>query len=457
MVTASASLVSLQAPKDVSLSQIEAELAQIFQMYNAVQSDGSSTGATRAATFTLAVYEPEETQQLLAALQFYRGPVDGIRGPQTEAAIRAAQKAYGLPVDGCTSPELLTQLRQALSQRQQAAKLDADTNGSNAVEAIAAGQPSALADAIASQNPCRIISLFPTAEADTGVTAQVSAYCPLHKRGQNTLICCEYITLKGAEPALNRVAGLVNSLLISGLPKFLWWKATPNHNPELLQQFASSFDCLIFDSHHFTDPLPDLLYVQTLIQQKANIADLNWRRLAAWQELTAEAYDAPERWAALQEIDSVTIDYEKGNPAQALMFLGWLAGRLNWQPSSFKSLGGDYDIYQIQFTGPNQLVVNAELAAIPTGSAGDVNGDLIDLKLTSSNPKANCNTIICSETGGCMRMESGGGAQNARTFQVSSLTDQNAEALLSQQLQRWGRDVLFEESLAVTAAILKLM
>jgi glucose-6-phosphate dehydrogenase assembly protein OpcA len=193
------------------------------------------------------------------------------------------------------------------------------------------------------------------------------------------------------------------------------------------------------------------------VRQNTNLADLNWRRLAAWQELTAEAFDAPERWASLQEVDQVTLDYEKGNPAQALMFLGWLASRLNWHPSSVKSLGGDYDIYQIQFTTASQRIVNAELAAIPTSAEGDVIGDLIDLKLSSSNPKANCNTIICSETGGCMRMESGGGAQNARTFQVSSLTDQNAEALLSQQLQRWGRDILFEESLAVTAAILELV
>ena len=54
-----------------------------------------------------------------------------------------------------------------------------------------------------------------------------------------------------------------------------------------------------------------------------------------------------------------------------------------------------------------------------------------------------------------MRMELGGGAQNCRFQQVSSLSDQSAEELLSQQLQRWGRDVLYEESLAVTAQMLK--
>jgi glucose-6-phosphate dehydrogenase assembly protein OpcA len=39
---------------------------------------------------------------------------------------------------------------------------------------------------------------------------------------------------------------------------------------------------------------------------------------------------------------------------------------------------------------------------------------------------------------------------------VTPLFDQKTEQLLSQQLQRWGREVLFEESLAVTVETLKL-
>jgi glucose-6-phosphate dehydrogenase assembly protein OpcA len=54
-------------------------------------------------------------------------------------------------------------------------------------------------------------------------------------------------------------------------------------------------------------------------------------------------------------------------------------------------------------------------------------------------------------------METHGGAQAAGLFQqVSSLSEQKAESLLSQQVQRWGREALFEESLFVTAKTLKL-
>ncbi len=446
MATQTTPLVSLQTPKDVSLGQIEAELGQIWQ--TAVSENGP--GAMRATTFSLVVYAPEETQQLLATLGFYTGPIDGIDGPRTRAAIRAAQAAYDLPENGKVSPQLLENLRQDLVKRQTQPDGNGMAQPEYAVDAVGA-----IADDIANQNPCRIISLFPVAGEDTGVTAQVSAYCPINKRSENMLICCEYITLKGTEAALERVSSLVTTLMISELPKFIWWKAPLIQNPQLFESLAIASDCMIVDSDRFPEPKIDLLHLQELIGKGVNIADLNWRRLAAWQELTAEAFDPPERRSAIGEVDRVTLDYEKGNPAQALMFLGWLSSRLQWKPIGITAQGGDYDIYHVHLIAADHRPIEAELAAIPTAMTGEALGDLIDIKLMSTNQAANCCTIICSETGGCMRMEAGGGAETCQTFQVSPLPDQTQEGLLSQQLQRWGRDVLYEESLAVTAEILR--
>jgi glucose-6-phosphate dehydrogenase assembly protein OpcA len=87
---------------------------------------------------------------------------------------------------------------------------------------------------------------------------------------------------------------------------------------------------------------------------------------------------------------------------------------------------------------------------------GQVLGDLISLKLGSTNTQAQCGTVLCSGTVGCMRMEAGGGAQNYRVQQVTALDDQNTEQLLGRQLQRWGRDALYDESMAIVLAILQL-
>ncbi|ARV62162.1 glucose-6-phosphate dehydrogenase assembly protein OpcA [Nostocales cyanobacterium HT-58-2] len=455
MTSQAPTIFSLQAPKDVSLTEIEAELSRIWQSYGIAGDDGALPAATRATTFTLVVYEPEETQHLLAALGFYRGPIDGILGPQMEAALREVQKTYGLTETGTATEETRAVLRETLAKRHgNGATAD---NGSGGVSYVPDASSPRIADEIAIRNPCRIIALSPIAGEDVGVKAQVSAYCPIQKQSSNTLVCCEYITLTGTAAALERVGGMIPALLIGGLPKFLWWKATPDPNNGLFKRLSAVCNNVIVDSCNFNKPESDLLSLQELVESGVPLADLNWRRLSGWQELTAEAYDPPQRRAALTEVDRVNIDYEKGSPVQALLFLSWLASRLQWQPVSYQRESDDYDITKIHFVAQDQRQIEAELAGVPVADVGQVPGDLIALRLSSTNPQANCGTLICSETGGCMRMETQGGAQSAGVFQqVTSLSEQKAEALLSQQVQRWGHEALFEESLAVTTQILKL-
>ena len=443
-------IFSLQAPKDVSLTEIEAELNQLWQSYGIAGDDGTLPVATRATTFTLVVYEPELTQYLLAAAGFYNGPIDGILGPQTEAALIEFQKQHGLSATGAATTETLDILREADNQSH-------STANDGIISYSVDSKSPRIADEIALRNPCRIITLSPIAGDDEGVKAQVSAYCPIQKQSSSTLVCCEYINLTGTTAALERIGGMVPALLIGGLPKFLWWKATPDPNNPLFKKLGSVCNNVIVDSCNFNEPENDLLKLRELVETGIPLADLNWGRLAAWQELTAQAFDSPQRKTAIWEVDIVKIDHEKGNPVQALLFLGWLASRLQWQPSNYKQEFGDYNIRKISFITDKQRQVQAELTGVPVANVGNVVGDLIALRLSSSESQTNCSTLICSETGGCMRMETHGGAQSTGLFQqISSLPEQKAEVLLGQQLQRWGREVLFEESLRITGEVLKL-
>jgi glucose-6-phosphate dehydrogenase assembly protein OpcA len=373
MSTQTTPVVSLQAPKDVSVSEVEAELSKIWQSYG-------ENSAARATTFNLLVYEP--------------------------AAIGAASRIASV-------------------------------------------------ESIASQSPCRVIALVTLDEEDQGISAQVAAYCPIQKN-RSSLICGEYITLSGAKRAFDRVHSILPELLIPDLPVFIWWKDSPAPSTRMFENLVKLSDRLIMDSATFSNSEVDLLKVRDMIQASIQVADLNWQRLAPWQELTAQAFDQPDRRGAVWEIDGITIDYERGNSTQALMYLGWIASRLEWEPIEREIQGGDYDIQHIIFEGRNRIRVKAELAAIPVGDPGEVVGDLIGLRLTASNQNIDACNVFCSESTGCMRMEAGGGAQNYRVHQVSPLSDQSADTLLGQQLQRWGREVLFEESLALVAKILAL-
>ena len=436
-------VVALQKPKDISIEEIENELRNIWRSQD---SGITEPAATRASTFSIVVYEPEEFQQLSAALTFYKGPIDGVHGAQTRDAIRQAQMAYGLRVTGRVDSNTLFQLREEYAKLPEHQKVisNPDMRGFN------------LSEAISAYNPCRVITLCPTLGSDEGVTAQVSAYCPVQKRDASNLICCEYIALRGTKAALERVAGIVSSLMIDDLPKFVWWKATPNPEQGLFRQLAETSNCLIVDSSYFSDAESELNKIQEITETGKYIADLNWHRLSSWQELTAEAFDPPERREALTEIDHISIDHEPGNAAQALLFLGWFASRLGWTPMRYVEEGGDYGIRKIYFESDYQKEIEAELATVPVADVGEVIGDLIGIRLASSNQNADCCTILCSETTGCMRMEAGGGAQSCRVEEVSAISDQRADLILGQQLQRWGEDILYQESLATADQILRL-
>jgi len=87
----------------------------------------------------------------------------------------------------------------------------------------------------------------------------------VNKRSQNTLVCCEYVTLSGTAEALERIGGIISELTIPSLPKFLWWKASPDGEYGLFKRLASQCDTIIVDSSTFREPETELLQVEDLL------------------------------------------------------------------------------------------------------------------------------------------------------------------------------------------------
>lgn len=316
--------------------------------------------------------------------------------------------------------------------------------------------PSEPVELIATENPCRVIDMrSKKGSEDDTIEAQVAAYCPMD-RGRSSLVCGEYITLRAAESAFLRMCSTVSSLLIQDLPTYLWWNGDLDLNSPLFHQLKNLSDRIIVDSRDFVNPEEDLDEINQLTEQGHHCGDLNWRRISPWQELTAQAFDPPDRRQALNHVDHVTLDYNAGNPSQAFLFLGWLASRLGWKPiERIRSLEHDvYLIDRITLLSPDNRTIQAEMASVPLATDSAHKGDLIGMKLTSSNTNVDACTVLCSETTGCMRMEMMGGAQACQIRQVSPMGHETLSTLLTQQLQRIGPDRLFEESLEVAAQLL---
>lgn len=88
------------------------------------KSDGSSSSTTAPSPTATAVNGAEvvkfdkSVQQELADVGCYSGGIDGVFGPQTDAAVVAFQTASGLDVDGELGPETEAALKQAVAKKE---------------------------------------------------------------------------------------------------------------------------------------------------------------------------------------------------------------------------------------------------------------------------------------------------------------------------------------------------
>jgi glucose-6-phosphate dehydrogenase assembly protein OpcA len=429
-------MAKLLPSKSVAIDAIPTALQELWQ---------SNADALRANTFVLAVYEPAPIQQLLTALGFYDGPIDGINGPLTRDALANSQKAYDLTITGKANEVTFAKLEEAY--------LAASKQN---IAPTAAEQNYRAADAIAEAGPARIVTLCATNSTDTELHAEVSAYSPIQKRQNRQMLGCEYVVFSGNATVLAEHSQAVWNVMVPELPLYVWWKGSPKAEQELFMGLADRATHLLLDSATFVDSIGDLLQVQSLLTKGLSVIDINWQRISPWQELTAATFDPPERRDSIGEIDQLEVNFERGSSAQAWMYVAWLASRLGWEPTAYKLVGGDYQLRQIHFQSASGRQVAVEMASMPIAEVGEVVGDLMGIKLSSSNPAANCTTILCSETEGCMRIESRGKAQTGLVEQVNSLADQNAEQLVASNFRRASQDWLYSETMTVLSKILTL-
>ena len=148
---------------------------------------------------------------------------------------------------------------------------------------------------------------------------------------------CEFITLHVYGEAVDHLAPLLDPLLVSGVPTYLWWLGTPPFGkPEILDALHVC-DGLVVDSAQFRDPyhsfhrMSDML---KLTHHRMGLADLQWSRLRPWREMIAQFFSPSDRRAFLSGISEVGVDYAgegRGNRIVASLLTGWMASALGWK------------------------------------------------------------------------------------------------------------------------------
>ena len=398
--------LTLQAPLELPPTEVSPYLAQLWRQ--------GLQGASGAATFTLVVWEPAWLEQHLVRTGRCDGPITGLVSEERLEAARLAVSECGLPFS--TAP-MAPDLAWALGQ------LDGDHQAQDLRGQFVSGALSALM-------PRRLITLAATLADDHPLETMVAAYCPLPEEGGTGGACGDVVVLKGGMGALRQGLGLISPLVGDDMPCWVWWNGSLDEAPEMLNALAPIPRRLMVDSSLGTPRrCLDLLVERIGAGQAVN--DLNWLRLRSWRESLAMVFDPPNRRDALNHVVQLDIDVEGNHPVKGLLLAAWIADRLGWHlENSFVIPTGEAsgDGYGAEFQRTDGESVRFRLMPVPVGVPKAHPGALVGLRLICApGERPPLCVILCSESGGCMRLESGGMASMELAEEVVPLPNESEE------------------------------
>ncbi len=288
---------------------------------------------------------------------------------------------------------------------------------------------------ITDMEPGRVIVVSEKeSSGEGGLSPWIAAHCHLGPGGHP--VCSEQIVLEVTEKARMLAPEAVRRVLVSDMPVFVWWRGPLTDHP-LLQPIAESADRFIVNSGDAAgdDVLPLLARMTESRKWHGNMGDLAWERTEPWREIVASMFDAPQACAELPQIRSVEIACRGAGEAcgsPGLYLAGWLVSRLGWTVEgperARRADGGAVEIRLVS-------------------SAASVHG-----RITHVNLEAESGAVFQAGRTQCdgPAVRVLGKARLPRLRHVQPMDDLT---LLHGELQRDGRDPVFEAALRAAAAL----
>jgi glucose-6-phosphate dehydrogenase assembly protein OpcA len=318
------------------------------------------------------------------------------------------------------------------------------------------------------RHPSRAIVVVPD-EGETGggpLDATISTHCNEHVNGGGDRVCYEEIMLTVRGEAADHLSGVVAPLLIHDLPTHVWWPGDPPFGDPVFEQVVEMGDRVLVDSGDFADLLGGLRRLAQL-RRRSGVGDLSWERLAWWQELTAQFFDAPRFRRYLPNLSRLRIRYAVTPPrsarhdeddevapgtvspmAQALLYAGWIATRLGWRRHRTIAPLTDGG-FRLRLEGKHEMI---DLDVQPVATDEVRPGDLLSVRLRSLGETGAAEFIIDREADAATVATNADG-MTALLRQVGMESPREPE-LLSAQLTMDVVDPVYEDALRAAAILL---
>ena len=198
---------------------------------------------------------------------------------------------------------------------------------------------------------------------------------------------CELVTLHVRGAAGEHLAALVDPLLLSGVPTYLWWLDTPPFGTKEVLDALRICDALVVDSSRFDRPYQSFLGLAELAlssHSHLGVADFQWARLAPWRETIAQFFEPKERRAYMAGIAELGIDYVgdgRGNRIAAALLIGWFASALGWKVQRAVGGAGGVVVGHFALDSGRQL----EIAFRPVAKAHLAQGEISAVRIAGAS------------------------------------------------------------------------
>jgi glucose-6-phosphate dehydrogenase assembly protein OpcA len=404
--------LTLQAPLQIPPVEVVPYLQQLWHQ--------GLEGASGAATFTLLVWEPSWLEQQLVRIGRVDGPITGLDRADVLTSARDLVGDLGLPPS--TAP-MDPGLSWALGQKP--GRLEAQDLRGQFVDS-----------AISTQMPRRLITLAPTIDPAKPLETLVAAYCPLPDEGGAGAACGDVVVLRGSLGALQQAMPMVQPLVKEDLPCWVWWNSSLDEPIDVLEALAPPPRRLVIDTSR-GQPARCLDVLVNRIRTGQAVNDFNWLRLRSWRESLAMVFDPPSRRDALQSVVQLDIDVEGDHPVKGLLLAAWMADRLGWHLESSHLLlqNGATAGIAAEFLRTDGETVRFRLMPVPVGVPKAHPGAIVGLRLICHpEQRPPLCVILCSESGGCMRLEAGGMAAMELAEEVVPLPEESEEKEMARLL-----------------------
>ena len=146
----------------------------------------------------------------------------------------------------------------------------------------------------------------------------------------------ERIVLDVGTKHLDKLDTIVDPLVVTDIPTVIW---SPHGHTEALDALLHLSQVVLIDSVNEPDPASAVGRAREL-SGEAYVVDLAWLRGTPWRERVASTFDPPQWRQELGRIDSVRVHHRPDSGVAGVLFFGWLASRLGWEPGGLMAANG---------------------------------------------------------------------------------------------------------------------